>query len=134
MDPVSAIADKLAEHAILNWTKGDRWIRVDAPHSGGFAVELRWEGDEWTVYLGSGGWHQHFDEATEALNLVAWCYSGNARIREIYRGHVLQKSILEALEGESWNRISETGYFAPFWHKRSEVVFQNPNLLSAEQD
>ncbi|MCX7284233.1 MAG: hypothetical protein NTX28_09345 [Novosphingobium sp.] len=134
MDALAALADKLAKHPELNWSKGDQWVSIAAPRSGGFAVELRRDGDEWTVFLGSGGWHQHFDEATEALDLVAWCFSGNARVREIYRGQVLQKSILEGLEDGSWTSLALTRYFAPFWRKKSEVVLRNPNLLSAKLD
>lgn len=131
MDAITALAEKLAKHPELEWTRGDQWLRVDAPSDDGFAVELRHEGDEWTVYVGSGGWHQHFDDPEEALNLIAWCYSGEARVREIWRGSLPQKSILEARENAGWRSVSETGLiFAPFWRKRREVVLENPNLLT----
>lgn len=130
VDAVAALADKLARRADLLWSRGDQWVRIDAPRSNGFAVELRHEGDEWTVYLGSGGWHQHFDEPKEALALIAWCYSGDARVREVYRGDVLQKSILEGFVEGAWESISLTRYFAPFWRKRTEVLLENPNMIS----
>ena len=131
MDAIAALTEKLAKRPELEWTRGDHWLRIDPPRLSGFAVELRHEGDEWTIYLGSGGWHQHFDDAAEALDLIAWCYSGEARVREIWRGGLLQKAILEAREDDGWRSISETGLiFVPFWRKRREVVLENPNLLA----
>ena len=129
MDPITALAEKLARHPELRWTRGDDWMQVDAPSPTGFAVEFRHEGDEWTVYLGSGGWHQHFDDSAEALELIAWCYSGDARMRETYRGKILQKSALEGLVNGSWQSVSLTGYLAFFWRTKTEVVLQNPNIL-----
>ncbi|MGL5839578.1 MAG: hypothetical protein ACRCY3_13855 [Sphingorhabdus sp.] len=131
MDVITALAEKLAKHPELEWTKEDQGFRLKAPRPDGFAVELRNEGDEWTVYLGSGGWHQHFDDPEKALNFIAWCYSGEARVREVWRGTLLQKAILEAHENGGWRSISETGLiFAPFWKERHEVVLENPNLLT----
>ena len=131
MDAIAALTEKLAKHPELAWTGGDRWLTIDPPPSGGFAVELRHEGDEWTVYLGSGGWHQHFDDAEDALDLIAWCYSGQARVREIWRDRSPQKAFLEAREDDGWRAISETGLIlVPFWRKRREVVMENPNLLA----
>jgi hypothetical protein len=111
--------------------KEELWLRVEAPSADGFAVEVRHEGEEWTVYLGRGGWHQHFDDPEEALNLIAWCYSGEARVREVWRGSLLQKAILEARENGGWRSVSETGLiFVPFWRMRREIVLNNPNLLA----
>ena len=131
MDVITALAEKLAKHPELEWIREDQWLRVDAPRPDGFAVELRHEGGEWTAYLGSGGWHQHFDDPEEPLNFIAWCYSGEARVREVWRGSWPQKAILEARENGGWRSVSETGLiFAPFWRKRREVVSENPNLLA----
>ena len=44
------------------------------------------------------GWHQHFDDPEEVMNFIAWCYSGEARVREVWRGSLLQKAILEVHE------------------------------------
>ena len=131
MDAIAILAGKLKKHSNLRWSRGDNFLKIDAPTPSGFAVDFRHEGDEWNVYLGSGGWHQHFDDPEEALDLIAWCYSGEARVREVYRGNILQKSVLEGYVDGAWTSISLTGYLAPFWRKRTEVLLENPNLLSA---
>ena len=51
-------------------------------------------------------------------------------MREVYRGDVLQKSILEGFVEGAWESISLTRYFAPFWRKRTEVLLENPNMIS----
>lgn len=133
MDAVATLIEKLGKRPELRWASGEDWVRIEPPSTNGFTVELRHEGEEWTVYLGSGGWHQHFDDPADALELIAWCYSGDARVREVYRGQVLQKSVLEGFADGTWNTISVTGYLAPFWQKRSEAILENPNLLYQEQ-
>lgn len=129
MDPIAALIEKLDNHSELKWAKGKDWLKIHPPHPKGFGVELRVGADEWTVYLGNGGWHQHFDDPLEALNLVAYCYSGEVRVREVYRGNVLQKSVLEGTFDGTWEKIATTAYLAPFWRRKREVILQNPALL-----
>lgn len=130
MDALDRLESKLTSHPELQWQRESGRICIEAPRLGGFAVELHFSGDEWTVYLGLGTWHEHFLDEEEALNFVAWCYSGEARLREIRRGSVLTKSVLEARNGETWERVSEVGYLSfAFWRQKSEIVRQNPNLL-----
>ncbi|MFN9499581.1 MAG: hypothetical protein ACK54U_03470 [Sphingomonadales bacterium] len=130
-DTFSTLTEKLARHPELQWEAGDGFVRVNAPVSGGFALELQHQGGEWTVFLGSGGWHQHFDDGADALEFIAWCYSGNVRVREVWRGTSLQKSVLETQVDGAWRQTSHTGYFlVPFWRKKTEVIMQNPDLLA----
>ena len=132
MEALNALAEKLVRYPELQWVRDENSIRIEAPRPDGFAIELHYSGNEWTVYLGSGGWHQHFDDGADALNFIAWCYSGDARVREIRCGHIIRKSVLEACVGDSWERVAVVGYFpAAFWRKKSETVLQNPNLLLA---
>ena len=82
--------------------------------------------------LGNAGFHESFTSAEEALNFIAWCYSGAARVREVWRGGLPQKAILEALENGDWRSVSETRFmFVPFWRDRREVVLENPSLLKS---
>ena len=84
------------------------------------------------AWLGEAGFHDDFMTADEVLNFVAWCYSGAARVREVWRGQSPQKSVLEAYEDGEWYVVSTTGFiFVPFWRPRREVILQNPNLLKA---
>lgn len=124
------LEQELTGYPGLNWTRGDHWIRIERPVSDGFAVEVQDVEGTYTIFLGDGGWHRHFDDRREALEFIIWCYSGQARLREIWRGNMLQKSILEGCHDGSWREISVVGYvFVPFWKQKSEVVWENPNRL-----
>jgi hypothetical protein len=130
MDPRITLMEKLAQHPELAYSDAPGCLRIEAPSSNGFAVELRNDDHEWTVFLGNAGFHDAFTSAEEVLNFVAWCYSGGVRIREVWRGRSPQKAVLEALENGEWRSVSETRFiFVPFWRERREVVLENPNLL-----
>ncbi len=62
MDAIAVLEGRLEKHPNLQWSRGHDWLKIDAPSAERFAVELRQEGGEWNVYLGSGWWHQHFDD------------------------------------------------------------------------
>lgn len=132
MDPRCTLREKLKGHPELRWTEADDFIRIEPLRPDGFTVALGPQGDEWVVYLGEGGFHQAFESADEALNFVAWCFSGECRLREVRRGTRVQKCIVEAKDDGDWQTVLTTGFFlfAP-WHRRVEAVFQNPNLLKA---
>jgi hypothetical protein len=130
MDPHQTLLQRLLRYPELKYKEQPGWLRIEAIEPNGFAVELRGGKSSWTVYLGNGGYHETFDSGDEVLDFVAWCYSGEARLREFWRGTVPQKSILEGLQDGDWREISTTGYFlVPFWQKSRVVVLQNPCLL-----
>jgi hypothetical protein len=132
MDPHLVLLEKLQKHPELSYSEAPNWVRIDPPSASGFAVELRSSDSEWTVYLGEAGFHEEFTSPEEALDFIAWCYSGEARVREIWRGKSPQKAILEAQENGEWRTVSEIGFvFAPFWRKRREIVLRNPNLFKS---
>ena len=131
MDVRLALIKKLKGHPELTYVELPGKIRIEAPTPHGFVVELHYAVNEWTVYLGEAGYHETFSTSDDVLNFIAWCYSGEARIREVWRGNWPQKVILEALQGGQWLEDAETGYFfVPFWLPRREIVRTNPNLLS----
>ena len=127
----TALIQKLEQHPELAYSETPGCVRIEAPGANGFAVELRGDGgDDWTVFLGNAGFHESFSSTEETLNFIAWCYSGAARVRDVWRGGAPQKSVLEAHENGDWRAVSETGFlFVPFWRERHEVVLENPNLL-----
>lgn len=131
MNPCVELAAKLKGHPVLKVFELPQGIRIDSPGPEGFAVHVYGEQDHWTVYLGDGGFHDEFSDPQEVLNFAAWCYSGEARLREIRRGKVVQKCVLEAHSDGEWRPESTTGFFFfPFWLPKREAVFQNPNLLA----
>ena len=133
MDPRMALIEKLQRHSELAYIEAPGGVRIEPPSSSGFAVELRSDDDnEWTVFLGNAGFHEVFNSAEEVLNFIAWCYSGTARVREVWRGSSPQKAFLEAHEEGEWRVVSEVGFFVvPFWRERREIVLENPNLLKS---
>jgi len=132
MDPCADLIEKLKRHPELVWCEIPGGVRVEAPSPSGFAIELVSDIHGWEARLGNAGFHDDFVSADEAANFVAWCYSGTARVREVWRGNSPQAAILEACEDGEWRRVSGTWFiFVPFWRKRSEVILQNPDLLRA---
>ena len=130
MDARLALLEKLKQHPELAYSEAAGCVRVEPPSRDGFAVELRGADNEWTVFLGNAGFHETFASTEEVLDFIAWCFSGAARVREIWRGKSPQKAILEAHENGEWRTVSETGFiFVPFWLGRREVILANPNLL-----
>jgi hypothetical protein len=130
MDPHLTLVDKLKRYPELKHSERPGRVRVEAPEPNGFALELHSGHDGWTVYLGEAGFHETFSSADEVLNFIAWCYSGEARVREFWRGSSPQKAILEAYQGDDWREISLTGYFVlQFWLEQQVRVFTNPKIL-----
>ena len=130
MDPRPALIERLKQHPELTYREASGSVRIDPPSSEGFAVELRSDQRGWTVFVGNAGFHEAFTSAEEALDFIAWCFSGAARLREAWRGGVPEKVVLEALVDGKWDFVSETGFFlVPFWRRRREVLLTNPNLL-----
>jgi hypothetical protein len=130
MDPRIAWIKKLEQHPELAYSHGPDRFRIEPPSSSGFAVELCSDNGQWTVFLGNAGFHEAFTSSEEVSNFIAWCYSGAARVREVWRGRAPQKAILEAYENGQWRQVSETRFIlVPFWRERREVVLENPNLL-----
>ena len=130
MDPHASLIEKLKRHPELVHSEFPGRIRVEPPGPSGFAVELHSGTEGWSVSLGNAGFHETFTSGEEVLNFIAWCYSGAARLREVWRGNAPEKSTLEAHEDGEWRGVSMTGFiFVPFWRRRREVVMENPNLL-----
>ena len=130
MDPRTALIEKLHRHPELAYSEISGGVRIEPPSSSGFAIELRRDDKEWTVSLGNAGFHEQFNSGEEALNFIAWCYSGAARVREVWRGSFAQSAVLEVHENGAWWLVSETVFiFVPFWRRRREVVLENPKLL-----
>jgi hypothetical protein len=131
MDPCEALIAKLKDHPELAIEAFPGGVRIAPPAPAGFGVELRETPGGWTVFLGEAGFHEEFTTPDEVLNFLGWCYSGTARVREVWRGATPQKSILEAHENGEWYSVGETGFLlVPWWRRRREIVLRNPSFLS----
>ncbi|MFZ5704849.1 MAG: hypothetical protein ACOY5R_06240 [Pseudomonadota bacterium] len=134
MDARAALLLKLRAHPELSFSETPDVVRIEAPGPHGFAVELHSLGARSKVFLGNAGFHESFGSGSEALNFIAWCYSGTARLREIWRGGSAQAAVLEALEAGEWRPVAETRFFlVPFWRLRREIILENPSLLQGAE-
>lgn len=57
MNPRTKLIAKLQQHPELTYLDAPGSVRIEPPSSTGFAVELRDDNDEWTVFLGDAGFH-----------------------------------------------------------------------------
>ena len=131
MSPHDFFVEKLPMHPELSYCESAGRLRIEPPSEMGFAVELHSSEDKWTVYLGNAEFHETFDSAAETLDFMAWCYSGEARVREVWRGVSPEFAALEYLTDGNWREDSRTTYFFwRFWRAANEVILQNPNLLT----
>ncbi|MEM6857360.1 MAG: hypothetical protein AAF559_05775 [Pseudomonadota bacterium] len=131
MSPHDVFVEKLQKHPELSYCESIGRLLIKPPSETGFAVELHSSVDNWTVYLGNAGFHETFDNAAETLNFMAWCYSGEARVREVWRGVSPEFAALEYFSDGEWREDSRTGYFFwRYWRAANEVILQNPNLLA----
>jgi hypothetical protein len=55
MDPRVALMERLEQHSELAYREAPGFLRIEAPSPNGFAVELRSDDLEWTVFLGNPG-------------------------------------------------------------------------------
>jgi hypothetical protein len=131
MDPLAALAEKLKDHPELVSRNIPGGLRIEPPCQTGFGIELNADAHGWTVWLGNAGFHDDFTSADEVLEFVSWCYSGAARVREVWRGSVPQKSVLEACEVGEWHEVATTEFiFVPFWRKRNGSDLAQPRAVA----
>ncbi|HZI81443.1 MAG TPA: hypothetical protein VFD69_18110 [Vicinamibacterales bacterium] len=131
MNPIDELVERLARHPGLRFTATATVVEIESPTSEGFAVRLQAAKSEFIVAF--EGWHEHFESGEEALNCVAFAYSGRCRLAVTYRGRIPVKWVMESWDDGRWIADSEVRHFVvPFWLRRRVVYRQNPNLLSSE--
>jgi hypothetical protein len=130
VDPISELSAKLIRHPELEFIKTSNSIEIRAPSTSGFSVRLYVQSSFYTVAF--EGWHEDFDSPLDALDCVAFAFSGQSRLAVTYRGNRPVKWELEYLENGEWVVDSEVGLLSvPFWRLRRKVYLQNPDLLTA---
>src|SRR5258705_13548018 len=128
MDPIARLKERLSQHPQLRFEATTSSIDVQAPSPDGFAVGLRVAPPGYIVSF--DGWHEEFSSPEEALDCVAFAFSGESRLAVTYCGAMPVKWVLEFWRDAQWQPESETGrLLQPFWLPRRVVYRQNPNLL-----
>ncbi len=133
MDVVGKIKAKLGNYPQLSYRiEGDK-IDVDAPTEQGFSVWLTV--DEGEIIVGLDGWHEHFQDETEALNCFAWGLSDQCRLKVIMHGSTAYAWVAERKDGSEWRRQSTIALiFVLFWRKRRVEYLQNAIIKMAGDD
>ena len=128
MNPLVQVKERLLRHPELRFVETATSIDIQPPSADGFGVGIRVVPHGYIVSF--EGWHEEYATAEEALNCVAFAFSGESRLAVTYRGPVPVKWSLERLHGGQWYLESETGLILqPFWLRRRVVYRKNPNLL-----
>jgi hypothetical protein len=127
-NPIDELVERLREHPELRFVSTPSSVKIEAPSSEGFSVALYAATKEFVVHY--DGWHEHFTSGREALDCVAFAYSGECRLAITYRGRVPVKWVVESLEDGTWRADSEVGqFFVPFWFRARVEYRQNPVRL-----
>ncbi len=119
------VEEHLARHPHLQIERQPGRIIVCNDAEGGFQVEISDEGDEAIVW--GGGWHDHYDDASEAAAAFMWLLTDAVRIVLRYRGKHLSGWRQERFENGYWVTVSRGRQLLPlpFWGKESEEILQN---------
>lgn len=124
MPPIETIRAKLQRYPHLIYEQKENSITVAPDSPDGFPVSLQEDGGCFVV--GFGGWHEHFDSESEALNCFVFGLSDQCRLRVASRGSVDYRWTVQHLVNGRWCDESETGLlFFPFWRRRRERFHQN---------
>ena len=124
MESLTIIREKLAQYPEVS-TEPDRdAITVRSKHADGFDVTFYPCEPEYVVSL--GGWHDHFDDASKALDIFFSALTNHARLHVTKRGATEYKWTLETLQDGAWVPHSTCGLlFFPFWRRKILTIQQN---------
>lgn len=125
LEPLIEIQNRLKKHPLAKFVADENSISLYPASECGFMVEFHVSvGNKFTVYF--EGWHECFDDATEALNYFAFGLSKKCRLKTISRGGKPHRWMVQSCEGVNWVDDSETGLFLfPFWKKPEMKYLQN---------
>jgi hypothetical protein len=127
MSIIEEIREKLLKHPDVRYESTRESICIYPDTDNGFTVSL--VEDQGRYIVAFDGWHEVFQDKEQALRCFAFGLSSGCRLKEVRRGDVAYKWIVEAKEGGQWVEDSITGrYFFPFW-KRKEVRYLQNDLI-----
>ena len=128
METLEQIKEKLLKYPSLSYSETKNSITIHTPNKeSGFDITLYIDTNDYPTYtVAFGNWHGHFDTAEKAIEFIDFGLSDHCRLREIFRGEIAYKWIIESLQDGKWVIAQETGaIFFPFWKRKVEKVYQN---------
>ena len=129
MDSISRIRNELLKYPDVQFVDDSSSITVPEVSPNGFPATFFDCPPQWVVSL--GGWHDHFDDPTAAIDLFFLALTSKARLRVWTRGNFEYKWTFEALEDDQWQAYATDGLlFFPFW-RRATMSYQQNDILPA---
>src|SRR5262245_43687676 len=108
MTVIDEIRDRLSKFPDLKVKSNSDSISISPSSPDGFVIEFSVNpGGRYTVAF--EGWHEDFDDKTEALNVLALGLSNECRLKEYMRGNFAYKWTVEVLEDGLWTEQTTTG-------------------------
>lgn len=131
MDPIAEIRERFERYPEADVEEAGEWIRYVPSLKTGFSVEFHLDVDRYVVAY--EGWHEHFQDAEEALDCFAFGLSDSCRLKTMLRGGSEHKWTVETLQDGAWVSHSETGLmFYRFWCAPQTTVRQNRLICAAD--
>ena len=123
-DILQTAVDLLSSYPEASYELSDEEVRVLPSHPSGFVVTLDRGPPPFSVSF--EGWHEHFDNAAEALACFEFGLSEKCRLRVVSKGEMPIQWSLESFTDGRWVEDSRTGLIIyPFWRKSSVEYRQN---------
>ncbi|MEX2247412.1 MAG: hypothetical protein WEC75_12090 [Dehalococcoidia bacterium] len=130
MDVIREVQERIAKYPQAQVRRSLTHIEILPVAADGFSVSLRVAADRFGVSY--EGWHEDFDDPTEALDCLAFGLSDACRLKVCSRGGFDYKWTLESRESGDWVEDSTTGLLLfPFWRSARVRYLQN-RLISAD--
>ena len=130
MGVIETVRNRLiSNHPDLRFTESDSMIAVQSPVNGGFNISIT---SDLVVWF--DGWHEHFDDESEALDCFAFGFSDQCRLKVTLRGKFDYRWALQVIRDGEWVTESTTGLLIfPFWRAkrveyRSNAGYQKTSL------
>jgi hypothetical protein len=124
MDALTEIESRLAEIPQLKYVRTATNLEVPAGNPYGFHVSIVSVSHSYVVYY--DGWHEHFENAEDAISCFRFGLSEACRVRVWQHGAFRHKWQLEYRDSGEWRVDSIVGIlWYPFWRPRSTFVLQN---------
>ncbi len=127
MQILESIREKLVRFPMIQFESDEDAMTVNPASYDGFTVTFYQCEQEYVISL--GGWHEQFDDASEALDIFFRSLSNHARLDVRLSGDTEYQWTLETLENGLWQPHSTCGLlFFPFWRRRAAKIQQNDIL------
>jgi hypothetical protein len=128
MSVIEKLKQELSECSNVICEEQDGTIIIRTRDPNGFDIQIFKNAEEYLVFFGSG-YHDHFESEDDVAKFVNYGLSGDCRIREIRRGKIAYKWILESNVDGTWQPYQTVGsilaILVPFWKRKKILIYRN---------